>query len=183
MLKVEERVIKDKVFRVQQFGAKEGRHVLVKLLKMLAPPASAFISTLDEKSLHSTSIKDIEIPFKAFAAMLAQIPYVLNEAELDELILKLGEITSFQMPNGNFIQLKGDSNLLVAFGGEDGFDYDMQNRWILFALEVNYKSFLKGLGGKETLAHIVNQAQQSESLNTSIGTSTASRSVSGINQV
>lgn len=182
MLKVEERVINNKLFRVEQLPVKEGRHVLLRILKVIAPPTSAFLSSLDEENLKTASFQDMNVPFKAIAAAIAQLPFILNEVDIDFLIDHFAKKTSFQMPNGNFITLLGDGAFLNAFGGEDGLDYKMQSSWLLFAAEVNYKSFLNGPDGLKGLSQMVNQAQQSKSQNTSTGTSTGLRSANTINQ-
>lgn len=182
MLKVEEKVIGDKRFQVSQFGTTEGRNVLIRLMKMISPIAGAFFNGLDDNPEKNVSVLEMKIPFKSIGAALAQLAYSLSETDLDFIINKLASKTNFEMPNGKLVPLQGDGAFLNAFNNGDGFDYELQNQWLLFALEVNYKSFLKGLGGLGGLSSMVNRAQ-SESLNTSTGTSTVSRSANGISPV
>lgn len=182
MLRVEEKYIGDKRFKVAQFGSKDGRHVLIRLAKMLSPIAGAFFSGLDDKPEKNVSIMEMKVPFKSIGAALAQLAYSLNESDLDIIIEDLAKQTTFEMPNGNWVKLQGEGAFLNAFNDGEGFDYGLQNEWLLFALEVNYKSFLKGLGGLGGLSNMVNQAQ-SESPNMSTGTSTVSRSARSISPV
>ena len=188
MIRTEEKVIGDKRFKVTQLPAKESRQVFMKLVRVLSPIIGAFVGGIEGGAkVNKGSVLDANVPMSAVGNAINQLAYVLSDEDLEFFINKFAPTTEFELPNGNFVYLhksgadpdrRNDTNDLIAFGG----DLFMQFEWLYFALEVNYSSFLKGLGGLSGLAQKFSQAKGSEFQSTSIGTSTASRPVNDIRQ-
>lgn len=130
-------------YHVIQFGAREGGRVLVRLLKMLGGVAGTAIegATLDEKEQAETAL--VSIGMSTAGKMLSNFAETVSEDDFDYLIDKFAPTTS--VSGGDFkgaVPLSTEGVFDLHFAGA----YPELGQWLLFAIEVNFGSFL-GEGG------------------------------------
>lgn len=107
-------------YKVTQLQAIKGRRLLVKLLKALGPAAEALsVSSQDNAG-----------------ALIGKLTAGLDEALVDELCDTFAARSEFQLENGKWMDLAGQFDL--HFAGQ----YGEMAKWLAFAVEVNYGSFL-----------------------------------------
>jgi len=138
MIKTESKAIGDRgyTYTVQQFGAREGGRMLVRLAKLLGKPVGDAVSAGD--------VLDI----RAAGAVIAGLADAISEDEFDHLCTSFGKRSTVSGGNGEQApQLQyGPKTIPLADGGI--FDLHFAGAyvelvgWLAFALEVNYGSFL-----------------------------------------
>jgi hypothetical protein len=162
-----EKRIGECTYRVTQFGAKQGRGLLTRIVKLLGPSLGALLS-----SLAQGKHQEVEA---ALAAGIGQGFYELaerlTEAEVGSVLDDFAKQT---------VLVLGDREPRLS----DMFDqhfagrYDEMLGWAAFCLEVNFGSFFAGSSsGAGLLARIRTVLSASPSPSTSTGTSTASHAV------
>lgn len=110
--------IEDVDFEVFALGAWEGQELLVKLGGVLGPALSS----------------------ESSAQAIAQLAMSLSPADLKSITTKLADNTHVKMGSGYD---KLSSSYDVVFSGR----YELMLKWLAFALEVNFGSFLGGIQG------------------------------------
>jgi len=163
-IEAREKRIGEHTYRVTQFGAKQGRGLLVRLLKLAGPSLGATLSSLAQG-------KHTEVE-AALAAGLSQGLYELaerlNEAEVGSVLDDFAKQT---------VVVIGDREprLSDVFDAHFAGKYDEMLLWARFCLEVNYASFFGGSnGGPGLIGRIQSVLSASPSPSASTGTSTAS---------
>ncbi len=153
MLKNETRRIGAYDYTVTQLDAVKGRRALVRLAKIFVPSATSSGDAL--ASVTATG-----------NAALGSIADRLNEADVDYLCdLFAGTTTVSGGDFANKAPLLADI-FALHFAGQ----YKEMGQWLLFALEVNFGGFFKGLGVARPGAPVAASAP-STSPSTSTGTS------------
>lgn len=122
MLEASTKRIGETNYKVTQLRAVKGRRLLVKLLKALGPAATAIQDAKDGN----------------VGALLGKLTGSLDEDLVDELCDTFAGCTEFDLGNGKWIGLGETGQFDLRFAGKYG---DMV-KWLTFALEVNYGSFL-----------------------------------------
>ena len=125
MLESSTRKIGDTAYRVTQLQAVKGRKLLVKLLKALGPAAEAITDA------QSGNV----------GALLAKLTENLDETLVDELCDVFAASTEYELASGKWVGL-GEAGIFgLHFAGK----YGEMAKWLAFAVEVNYGSFLGDL--------------------------------------
>jgi hypothetical protein len=168
-IEARDRRIGEHTYRVTQFGAKQGRGLLVRLLKLAGPSLGATLSSLAQG-------KHTEVE-AALAAGLSQgifeLAERLNEAEVGAVLDDFAKQTVVVMGDR-------EPRLSDMFDAHFAGRYDEMLLWARFCLEVNYASFFGGSsGGPGLFGRIQNALSASPSPNASTGTSTASPQARG----
>lgn len=128
MLKQEEKTIDGVTYKVTQLPAKKGHRNLIKLVKM-ASPAMAGEVNLDTDLSSKESLDSIG------AALMA-----LDPDNVESLLEDFAKAT--------IVQTDGDKwpCLWDIFDIHFAGNYAAMYKWAIFALQVNYKSFLAEIG-------------------------------------
>jgi len=163
-IEAREERIGEYTYRVTQFGAKQGRGLLVRLLKLAGPSLGAALS-----SLAQGQHKEVEA---ALAAGLSQGLYELaerlTESEVGSMLDDFAKQTVIVLGDR-------EPRLSDVFDAHFAGRYDEMLLWAKFCLEVNYASFFGGSNGERGLAgRILTVLSASPSPSASTGTSTAS---------
>lgn len=151
-------------YRVTQLGAKKGREMLVRLVKLAGPGLAAGLAGLSK-----ADGKDTEAPMaRALSDALYDLATRLTVEEFNGITDELAKHTTIVL---------GDLEPRLSDKFDDHFSgkYDEMLRWAAFALEVNFKSFFVGSGGGGglmTRLSALMTAPPSPSPTTSTGTST-----------
>ena len=124
-------MIDDVEFEVFALGAWEGQALLVRLAALLGP--------------------GIAVAMQGDAAFIAQLCINLPPKDIKEISSKLAENTMINMGSG---VSKLESSFDLVFSGR----YELMMKWLAFALEVNYGSFLGGIPGIYEFAKKLNQS-------------------------
>lgn len=165
-----ERVIGGTTFRVVVFGAKQGRSVLLRLLKMVGPSLGSFVGGLGRgagKDADAAVALGIGEAMHELAARLAQ-------SEVEGILDELAKHTVVVLP--------GDKEPRLSDVFDDLFAgrYQDMVAWAAFALEVNYAGFFGGSGPGGLLSRLMTLIPQaSPSPSTSTGTSGESSAAKG----
>lgn len=136
MLKSETKQIGDRgySYTVEQFGARQGGRVLIRLAKMLGKPIGDAVSAGNE------------LDVQTIGRLLAGLSASVNEADYDYLCDVF--LAKTHVSGGDYgariVPLSTGGMFDLHFGGA----YAELGEWILFAVEVNYGSFLAVAGGK-----------------------------------
>lgn len=164
---VKEKVIAGTRYKVTLLGAKQGRGMLVRLVKLLGPATAAFV----EGTLHAKGGLTASVATGA-ADAIREITTRITEAEFASLSDELAKYTAVCIDNEHEPQL--DRIFEEHFVGR----YDVLLQWFAFSLEANFSSFLGGYGSADskTLAQRLQTliASLSISPTESTGTSTES---------
>src|SRR5271166_4856208 len=121
--------IGDFTYTIQQLGAKEGRIVLARVLRVVAGAASAAQATDD--------------PLEAAGAGIAKLVEGLSDAEITYLCDAFSRTTMFgRTGTTDGLRLSDGVNFDEHFAGQ----YGAMMKWLWAALETNYASFLSDMG-------------------------------------
>jgi hypothetical protein len=166
-----EKQIGDYTYRVTQFGAKQGRGLLVRMIKMAGPALGGALSALARGNKGEFEA--------AIASGLSQGIYELaerlTEAEFASVTDEMAKLT--------VVVLDGDKEPRLSGIFDDHFAgrYDEMLQWVAFVWEVNYGSFFGGSTDRVGMVRrLWSTLSASPSPSTSTGTSTASRPAQGI---
>ncbi len=183
MIQSKERVIDDKKYCITQLGWREGKTVLMRLFKILAPSVGSLVKGLNNVP-GKDSLLDANISFDNVSDALNSLSSYLNDEDMTYFIETFAKKTMVTMPGGAIIKLGNqfqvdEGSMEAVFGG----DYQALMRWLMFAIEVNYANFFTGAGGLNAFAQAMQKVAGSQSQNTSTGISTESQPVRNTNQV
>lgn len=131
------KTINGTTFEVQKFPAKRGLQVLTKLGNMVGPALGGLGDRLDEAD--------------STAAGLSALGRALETLEFERLEWLIDAMAEVTIVHG----AKGTAKLPDVFDAIFAGAYAKVFQWLMFALEVNFGSFLEETG----LTHIVQAAQ------------------------
>jgi len=132
MIEKKTKSIGGKNYEVYELGAKKGRQVLTRLLRHLGPAVGAMGDTKGDAEAKTL-------------AGLGKLVESLTEADVDYFCDTFAAVTS--------VEMEGRMPLLSdVFDLHFKADYLNMFKWLAFCLQVNFGSFLAGLGGPEGLA-------------------------------
>jgi len=117
------------VYHVTQFGAREGGHVLVRLLKILGGSVG--------EALQGATDFDMGVVGK----VIANLATTVDEKDLDYLVDTFAKTTSVEI-EGKPVPLTAEGVLDVHFAGE----YTELSQWLAFAVEANFGDFFGAAG-------------------------------------
>jgi hypothetical protein len=161
-----ERVIGGVTYRVTLLGAKAGRAMSVRLLKLIGPTLASFL----EGTVSGDTSGGQALAIGA-ADALREIAKHVTIGELEAISDELAKFTTV------VIDAEHEPQLFAIFDDHFAGRYDCLYGWLAFAIEANFAGFL---GGSESLGTLLARARAmiasiSTSQKQSIGTSTASR--------
>jgi hypothetical protein len=172
VIRVLEKTIGGHTYRVSQLGAKSGRIMLLRLIKLVGSGAAAGIS-----SLGSGAAKSIEdLIARGSGDAINELLHRLDEGEVSSILDELAKHTSVVIVEGKESREPLLSDVFdIHFAGA----YDEMLAWARFALEVNFGSFFAGSSGfgSAIKSLLLKVKSLSKSPDTSTGTSGASRPV------
>jgi len=165
------RAVKDKIigghrYEVTLLGAKQGRAMLVRLVRLMGPATAGFI----EGTLHAKGDLTVSLASGASDA-IRELSQRITEAEFATVSDELARFTVVHLDHEHAPKL--DAIFEDHFAGR----YDVMLQWFGFALEANFSSFFDGTAsGKSTLAERLKALTSllAPSRPASTGTSTAS---------
>lgn len=166
---VRERVICGVKYQVTLLGAKQGRAMLVRLVKTLGPAVAAFL----EGVLNAKGGLDVSLALGSAEALRDFIDK-LNDKDIADISDQLAHFTVVVLSPE--LQPQLDAVLDDHFAG----NYQAYSQWLAFALEANFASFFGGssVGANAMLAKLkIYIRSLSASPTESTGTSTASQAV------
>jgi hypothetical protein len=167
-IETREKRIGDHTYRVTQFGAKQGRALLVRIVKLAGPTFGAMLS-----SLAQGKHKELDA---ALGAGLGQGLYELAERLTES---EVGGVMDDFAKQTVLVIGDREPRLSDAFDAHFAGKYDEMLLWAAFCLEVNFASFFGGSNGAALWGRIQNLLSASRSPSTSTGTSTASPAARG----
>ena len=163
---VKEKVIGGLRYEVTLLGAKQGRAMLVRLMRSLGPATAGFI----EGTLHAKG--DITVSLASGASdAIRELSQRVTEADFAAISDELARFTVVHLDAEHAPKL--DAIFEEHFVGR----YDVMLQWFAFGLEANFSSFFAGTASdKSTLAERFKSLMSllPQSPQASIGTSTAS---------
>lgn len=160
---VRERRIGSHTYRVTQFGAKQGRALFVRILKLAGPSLSAALSSIAQGkpgAFEAVIAVGLSQGFYEFAARITEdeVGSVLDDCAKHTVVV-IGE---------------KEPRLSDIFDQHFAGRYDEMLSWAAFVLECNYGSFFVGSNGAGLLSRFRAVLSASPSPSTSTGTSNAS---------
>jgi len=166
------RAVKDKVigghrYEVTLLGAKQGRAMLVRLVRLMGPATAGFI----EGTLHAKGDLTVSLASGASDA-IRELSQRITEAEFAAVSDELARFTVVHIDHEHA------PKLFDVFEEHFAGRYDVMLHWFGFALEANFSSFFAGTAsGKSTLAERLKGLMSllAPSPPGSIGTSTESQ--------
>ncbi len=160
MISTRERKIGAHTYRVSQLGAKAGRSMLLRLIKMVGAGAAAGISGLGYGAAASVE----ELIARGSGDAIGELLKRLEETEVNAILDELAKHTEV------IVDDKHAPVLFEIFDMHFAGAYDEMIAWARFALEVNFASFFAGSSGFGSA--IKNLLAKAKSLSTSPSTST-----------
>jgi hypothetical protein len=164
---VKEKVIGGHRYEVTLLGAKQGRAMLVRLMRSLGPATAGFI----EGTLHAKG--DITVSLASGASdAIRELSQRITEADFAAISDELARFTVVHLDAEHAPKL--DAIFEEHFVGR----YDVMLQWFAFGLEANFSSFFAGTASdKSTLAERFKSLMSllPQSPQASTGTSTASQ--------
>lgn len=143
MIEKKTKSIGGKNYEVYELGAKKGRQVLTRLLRLLGPALGGM----------SEGKGDAEA---RIASALGKLVESLTDADTDYFCDTFAAVTN--------VEMEGRMPLLSdVFDLHFKADYLNMFKWLAFCFEVNFGSFLAGLGGPGGLAALAGKAAASSS--------------------
>ena len=136
-------------YHVTQFGAKQGGRVMVRLLKMVGAAAGGAMSG-----------DGVALSVESIGALVTNLAESVSEADYDYLCDVFAKETKFE---GG--ELPAAIPLSPAFDQHFAGQYKELGLWLLFAIEVNYDSFLPAGGIAKLRSEASAQAQDSAKAN------------------
>ena len=130
MLHTEEKQIGDHTFKISQLGSREGRRILVRLIKLLGPALGEIVE----------SRGNIE---QAIGAGLSDLARNITNDDLTDLCQTFGNSTEVII-EGKPVRLSIDFQE-IFFAGR----YGAMMKWLKACLEVNFADFTELLGATE----------------------------------
>ena len=164
---VKEKVIGGHRYEVTLLGAKQGRAMLVRLMRSLGPATAGFI----EGTLHAKG--DITVSLVSGASdAIRELSQCVTEADFAAISDELARFTVVHLDAEHAPKL--DAIFEEHFVGR----YDVMLQWFAFGLEANFSSFFAGTASDkstfaERLKSLMSLLPQSPPAST--GTSTASQ--------
>jgi hypothetical protein len=137
--KTEKKTIGEHRFQVTQLGFGQGRRLLTKLAKVLAPAAGELAKA--SKNPHGTPVSMKSLMDVDVSKALSELADRLDDELLEEATSVLGSQTLVG-PNGSDKMVPLNDVAEELFAG----DYGLWISWLRFALEVNYARFFASLG-------------------------------------
>jgi hypothetical protein len=162
-IETRERRIGDHTYRVTQFGAKQGRAMLVRLVKLGGPGVGSFVGGVGRGDAMESALA------LGVGDALHDLAGRLNEAEIASMMDEFAKFTV--LVQSADVELRLSDILDDHFAGA----YDEMLQWVRFALEVNFASFFVGTKGGGAFQRLWKMAQAWSSQRTSTGTSTGSQ--------
>lgn len=130
-------------YRVRQFGATEGMQVLTSLTKILAPSAAHFVPGLGQDTEMSVDLlMSSNISTDVLSSAVERLAVNLTSESVADVVSRLATHTDIFGPGFGDQGAPLDTHYDDHFAGR----YKALFSWILFALKVNFGSFLQGLG-------------------------------------
>lgn len=160
-------------YTVSQFGAREGSRVLVRLMKILGSIAGAGLQQVDKKSLATGSDGNVTLSLAAIGHAITDFADKIGEDDFDWLCEKF--IPTTEVSGGTYkqgIPLATDGVFDLHFAGQ----YAEMGQWLLFAIEVNYASFLPEGGIEAMVRKTVLPGSQEEKPSPSISPNISNQS-------
>ena len=137
--------IDDKKFKIRVLGSRDGRALLLKIIKLVGPAMAEFLNKQnDDKSSKDLLDQDFG---NTVGPAIEKLCMSLNENDYEKMIDTLAGKTQMQINEGEWVQLNKVRDM--AFAG----NYDLEMKWLLAALKENYGSFL---GGFSEIANYAN---------------------------
>ncbi len=171
MIQTRECKIGAHTYRVSQLGAKAGRSMLLRLIKLIGSGAAAGISSLGSGAAASVEELIARGSGEAFAELLSR----LNETEVNAILDELAKHTHV------LVDAQHEPVLFEIFDLHFAGAYDEMLAWARFALEVNFASFFVGSSGfGSAIKSLLERVKSlSKSPPTSTGTSGGSPAATG----
>lgn len=164
-----ERTIGEHTYRVTKFGAKQGRALLVRIVKLTGPSLGAALSALAKGNRG-----DVEAAIaQGLSGGLYELAERLTEAEVGSVLDDFAKYTVVVIG-------EKEPRLSDVFDHHFAGCYDEMLAWAAFVLECNYGSFFAGANGAGLLSRLRTVLSVSPSPSTSTGTSTGSQRAQGI---
>jgi hypothetical protein len=126
-------------YKVRQLGATDGLEVLTDLSKLLLPSLGAIIG--GGKTAVS-SLMNAEVDGAAFGDAAEHIAKNLTTNSVRDIVAKFAEVTDIYGPGFGDQGAPMDAHFEDHFAGR----YSELLQWLRFALDLNFGSFLQGLG-------------------------------------
>lgn len=154
-IRTEEKQIGENVYRVTTLGAKAGRDLLVRLVKIAGPTIGEIVKGIDATAAAKGSKKgegfDLgDVGLDAVASALEKLSESISERDFAYLSDTLATRTEIVYPadGGRAVPLANvyDNHFAGSYGELFG--------WLAFALGVNYQSFFGGSTGGALLANL-----------------------------
>ena len=165
-LRAEERVIGEFTYRVRQHGYREGRALLPIVLRCIGPTLGTLLEGLGSGGKSGGLEANLDL-----SAALSEFSASLNEEDLAHITDKLAERS--WIVGGREHRLahdtNGDSPLSSVQEEHWPSRYSDWLKWLAFALEVNFSSFL---GGKASVVDTLSAMSKGVSASKSPSTST-----------
>lgn len=179
-LRTDERTIGDFTYRVNQHGYREGRALLPIVLRALGPTLGTL---LEGASIGKGGEFNLETNLDLSAA-LTEFSASLSEQDLEQISSKMSERCWILNAAKHGMGPDENGNVHLPSVEEDHWPprYGDWMKWLAFALEVNFASFLGGAGsvsGALSAAVAKGGASPSQSQSTSTGDSGASSAAPG----
>lgn len=150
MIESEETTIGDTTYRVTQLGAKQGRRLLMRLLRLAGPSLTEAIG--GDTSL--ASLGDVDL--STLSGAVKRLCENALEDELEHLFDTFAPKTQIDKGEGKWAVLSHEAELHFAGKYREMFE------WLWFCLQVNYKDFI--VGSMARAAAMTQKATKSESL-------------------
>lgn len=163
-------------YMVRQHGYREGRALLPIVLRAIGPTLGTLLEGMG---------KDGKVGLEAnldLSAMLTEFSSSLSEQDLEHITTKLAERTWIVGAAKHKYVCDPNGNAHLPLVEEEHWPsrYGDWTRWLVFALRVNFSSFLAGTGSvSAALSNIAKEASESPSQNTSTGVSGESSATPG----
>lgn len=167
-LEPREKTIAGESYRVSPLGAKRGRGMLVRLVKILGPGMGSFVGGVGRSpsgTVESALALGVGEAVHDLTARLREdeLSAILDEFALTTILVKSAEI---------------ELRLSDVFDDHFAARYDVMLLWLRFCLEVNFGSFFDGSSGGASLGRFWKILSQLASRPASTGTSTESPAAS-----
>lgn len=175
-----ERLIGEHMYRVTQLGAKPGRAMLVRLVKLLGPGIGSFVGGIGRVGPPPSKPNELQLEAMeesglalGFADGIHELCARLNEKDFGELVDQFARHTVVVVSD------ELQPQLTEIFDQHFAGRYDLMLKWLAFCLEINFGSFFGGAADSRSgLLRMWKVLSTYKSRSTSTGTSTESPPVS-----
>jgi hypothetical protein len=141
---VVEKVIGEHTYKVTLLGAKAGRAMSIRIVKLMGPTLSSFVEGVaggkggGEQSLALGASEAVR-----------EVALRLTEADCASIMDELAKFTTVALDPAH------EPRLFDIFDDHFAGHYDCMLAWVAFALEANFKSFFVGAAGARSLVQKV----------------------------